>query len=77
MVRMTHDTIPAPRYVITATAREGIVQQTRVMAASAMALARSWRASGYVGVEVKDPSGKLLTPEAYREAALNGRKRFC
>jgi len=73
---MTHDTVQAPRYVITATAREGIVQQTRVMAASAVILARSWQDRGYADVRVIDPQGDPLGPEAFRIKFMEGGRRF-
>lgn len=73
---MRHDAVPTARYVITATAREGIVQQTRVMAASAVVLARSWQDRGYADVKVIDPKGDPLSPEAFRIKFMDGVKRF-
>lgn len=73
---MTHDPPQASPYIVTAAAPEGIVQQTRVVVGSAMALAFKWRTAGYADVKVRDPSGKSLSLEAYRERIMRGRHRF-
>lgn len=72
---MTQHALSAPRYVVTAKSQNGLIRQTRVMAASAVVLARSWQDAGYSDVEVIAPSGKTLSPEGYRESVLNGRRR--
>ncbi|MFC6792586.1 hypothetical protein ACFQE0_25350 [Methylobacterium komagatae] len=46
------------------------MQQTRKVAASAIVLALSWRESGHTEVTVIDPTGKPLSPETYRNAAM-------
>jgi hypothetical protein len=65
---------PSPHYVITAKTQDGIVQQTRTMAGSAMALARSWNERGYINVQVLSPSGDPLCPERYRDSILAGER---
>lgn len=65
----------APPYVISARTQEGIIQRTRTVAASAVVLACSWREAGYEEVEVIEPSGRVLTPEAYRGRMLRERER--
>lgn len=62
-------------YVITAKTPDGIAQQTRTMAASAMALVQSWREAGYTDVQARDPTGNVLCSERYRERVLTGTKR--
>lgn len=62
--------IQTPPYVITARVREGVVQQTRTRAASAIVLARTWQEAGYTSIEVVDSMGNLLTPERYRNDRL-------
>ncbi len=46
------------------------------MAASAVVLARSWRAAGYTDIQVIDPQGNLLTPEGYATRVMNGSRPF-
>lgn len=69
---MANDNSQSSHYVITAKAQRGVLQQTRVMAASAVVLARSWREAGYDDVQVVDPQGNLLIPEGYATKVLNG-----
>ena len=63
------DAIP-PRalYIITAHAREGTLQQTRQMAASAVVLARHWIDAGHANVRIEDAKGELLTGEMFKVA---------
>lgn len=61
------------RYLITARGVEGALRQTRVMAASAMVLARSWREAGHVDIRVTAPSGRPLTLEGYKASVLGRR----
>jgi len=67
---------PSPHYVITAKTQEGLVQQTRTMAGSAMALARSWNERGYTNVQVLSPSGEPLRMEQYRDTILAGERHL-
>ena len=73
---MVHENTQTSRYIITARARQGVIQQTRVYAASAVVLARSWQAAGMADVQITDPLGNLLSPEGYRGNFLNGDRRF-
>lgn len=57
-------------FVVSAKSGEGYVQQTRKVAASAIVLALSWLESGHTEVTVIDPTGKPLSPESYRNAAM-------
>lgn len=58
-------------YIITARTRDGIVQQTRTIAASAVVLAISFREAGYTDVEVTDPMGNLLCQNGFRDSILS------
>jgi hypothetical protein len=57
-------------YVVTAWTPQGIVQQTRTIAASAVVLAIRLREEGHT-VEVQDPMGKPLSLEDVRDSVLN------
>jgi hypothetical protein len=63
------------RFVVSAKRREGRIQQTRVLAASAIVLAQTWRAAGYVEVVVIDPTGKRVKPETYGAEVQRERER--
>jgi hypothetical protein len=58
-------------YVITADAPEGVIQQTRYIATSAVILARRWIETGYVDVQVTDPRGAPLPPEMFQAKNVN------
>ena len=58
-------------YVITARSPEGIVQQTRMMTASAVVLAMTLREEGYTDVEVTDPMGNVLCHRSFRDGILS------
>ena len=73
---MTESVSQASHYVITARAQRGLVQQTRVRAASAIVLARRWADAGYSDVQVLDPDGRQLSPERYRILILSSGKFF-
>ncbi len=73
---MAHVGSPSAQYTITAKSQRGILRQTRKMAASAVVLARSWRAAGYTDIQVIDPQGNLLTPEGYATRVMNGSRPF-
>ncbi|WCS28863.1 hypothetical protein LOK46_32650 (plasmid) [Methylobacterium sp. NMS14P] len=64
------------QYVITGKAQEGFVQQTRVRAASAVVLAKSWVAAGHADVQIVDPLGTTLHPDGYRHAIKSGLKSY-
>ena len=73
---MTHAGSQYLQYVITAKAPNGVIQQTRVRAASAVVLAKAWLAAGHTDVRIVDPLGKALHPEGYRMAIMKGGKPY-
>jgi hypothetical protein len=69
---MAHVSSQKGPYVITAKGPDGLFQQTRMTASSAILLAQTLRDCGCVAVEVTDPKGNLVEPQNYqREAARN------
>jgi len=56
-------------YVITARTEQGVIQQTRTIAASAVVLAMKLREAGHI-VEVTDPMGNLLSNEHINGAIM-------
>ena len=73
---MTQNSIGFGQYVISAKLQNTSIQQTRVRAASAIVLARTWIAAGYADVLVIDPLGKILSPDGYRGAIMRGSKFY-
>ncbi|MCJ2062015.1 hypothetical protein MKK63_04770 [Methylobacterium sp. J-088] len=73
---MTSAGTPTSQYVITARGQTGHIRQTRVRAASAVVLARTWIAAGYEAVQIVDPLGHVLSPERYRVKIMNGGRFF-
>ncbi|GJD44548.1 hypothetical protein AFCDBAGC_2415 [Methylobacterium cerastii] len=63
-------------YVITAHAQEGVLQQTRQMAASAVVLARRWIDAGHANVRIEDAKGELFTGDMFK-AEFKDRHRGC
>ena len=66
--------IQTPPYVITARTPQGVFQQTRTLAASAVVLAMKLREEGHT-VEVMDPMGNLISPECIRDSINAGVSR--
>jgi hypothetical protein len=62
------------RFVVLALRNKGLIQQTRVKAASAVVLAQKWRAAGYSKVTIFDPTGRQLEPESYGINASRNRQ---
>lgn len=73
---MTGADTPTSQYVIIGRGQMGDIRQTRVRAASAVVLARSWIAAGYEAVQIIDPLGHVLHPERYRIKIMNGGRFF-
>ena len=69
---MTQVSIGFPQYVITAKLQNGVVQQIRTKAASAIVLARKWMDAGYEAVQIVDPLGKSLSFDGYRGSIMQG-----
>ena len=73
---MTQASIGFGQYVVTGRSQDGFVQGTRTRAASALVLAKAWIAAGYSDVKIMDPLGKMLSPDGYRAAIMNGSKAY-
>lgn len=69
---MTQASIGFGQYVVTAKSQSGFVQETRTRAASAVVLAKNWVEAGYEAVQIVDPLGKILSPNGYRGAVMQG-----
>lgn len=62
---------PGSPFIISGKTNNDVVQQTRVAAAGAIVLAKTWREAGYADVEVRNSSGDILTAEKFRQSIMN------